>query len=93
MKSEKESNLSFINFIQTAEKDFTLYNQRLNSDFDKYKDKLKEETTTYKLKTKANSMVKETGNFDGEKMSKTKTPSKNKSLTTTPKSKTRGKKI
>lgn len=92
MKSEKESNLAFINFIQTAEKDFTLYSQRLTNDFNKYKDKLKEETTTYQLKTKANSMAKETDNYELEKLSKTKTAtlSKKKSITTTPKSSKQG---
>ncbi|CAI2367998.1 unnamed protein product [Moneuplotes crassus] len=90
MKNEQESDLSFINFIQTAEKDFIVYNQRINTDFDKYKDRLNEETYTYKLKTKANSMMKETANFDGGY--KRKSPKKNKSLKTTPKAKIAGKK-
>lgn len=60
LNSEKESTLGFMNFIQTAEKDFTLFCQRLNTDFAKYKDKLKDEVVTYKLKTKANLMAKET---------------------------------
>lgn len=60
VKSEKESTLAFMNFIQTAEKDFTLFSQRLNKDFGKYKDKLKDEAATYQLKTKANLMAKET---------------------------------
>ncbi|CAI2372472.1 unnamed protein product [Moneuplotes crassus] len=93
LKSEKESNLSFINFIQTAEKDFTLYNQRLNTDFEKYKENLKKETTTYKLKTKANSMVKETNNYEGDNMSKPKTPSKVKSFSNSTKSKSKRKKM
>lgn len=63
LKSEKESTLAFMNFIQTAEKDFTLFCQRLNKDFSKYKDKLKDEATTYELKTKANLMAKETDNI------------------------------
>ena len=60
LKSEKESTLAFMNFIQTAEKDFTLFSQRLNKDFTKYKEKLKDEAVTYELKTKANLMAKET---------------------------------
>jgi septal ring factor EnvC (AmiA/AmiB activator) len=66
VKSEKESTLAFMNFIQTAEKDFTLFCSRLNKDFSKYKDKLKDEASTYQLKTKANLMAKET---DGIKVS------------------------
>lgn len=94
LKSEKESNLAFINFIQTAEKDFTLYNQRLDLDFSKYKDKLKEETTTYQLKTKANSMAKETDTLEFEQLSKSKSKSciKNKSGSTTPRSSKKGRK-
>ena len=65
LKSEKESTLAFMNFIQTAEKDFTLFSQRLNKDFSKYKDKLKDEAQTYELKTKANFMAKE---IDGIKV-------------------------
>ena len=67
VKSEKDSTLAFMNFIQTAEKDFTLFCSRLNKDFGKYKDKLKDEATTYQLKTKANLMAKET---DGIKVRK-----------------------
>lgn len=52
-----------MNFIQTAEKDFTLFSQRLNKDFSKYKDKLKDEAVTYELKTKANLLAKETDNI------------------------------
>ena len=66
LKSEKESTLAFMNFIQTAEKDFTLFSQRLTKDFSKYKDKLKDEAQTYELKTKANFMAKE---IDGIKVS------------------------
>jgi hypothetical protein len=46
-----------MNFIQTAEKDFTLFTDRLSKDFTKYKEKLKDETVTYELKTKANFLV------------------------------------
>jgi septal ring factor EnvC (AmiA/AmiB activator) len=60
LKSEKDSTLAFMNFIQTAEKDFTLFCSRLNKDFSKYKEKLKDEASTYQLKTKANLMAKET---------------------------------
>ena len=63
LNSKKESTLAFMNFIQTAEKDFTLFCQRLNSDFSKYKDKVKDEVMTYKLKTKANLMAKEAGDI------------------------------
>jgi hypothetical protein len=66
IKSEKDSTLAFMNFIQTAEKDFTLYSQRLNKDFTKYKDQIKDETTTYQLKTKANLMAKETELTNGK---------------------------
>eukprot|EP00343_Euplotes_focardii_P001197 CAMPEP_0205804392 /NCGR_PEP_ID=MMETSP0205-20121125/7297_1 /ASSEMBLY_ACC=CAM_ASM_000278 /TAXON_ID=36767 /ORGANISM="Euplotes focardii, Strain TN1" /LENGTH=117 /DNA_ID=CAMNT_0053073927 /DNA_START=646 /DNA_END=1000 /DNA_ORIENTATION=- len=93
VKSEKESNLAFINFIQTAEKDFTLYCHRLNLDFNKYKDKLKEETTTYQLKTKANSVAKETNGSQLDNMSKSQSFSKKKSSTTTPKSNNRRKNL
>lgn len=61
LNSEKDSSLAFLNFIQTAEKDFSLFCNRLNTDFSKYQNKIKDEVNTYKLKTKANFMAKETG--------------------------------
>ena len=48
-----------MNFLDTAEKDFGLFSQRLNEDFFKYTGKLKDEAVTYELKTKASLIAKE----------------------------------
>lgn len=58
-KLKRDSRASYINFMKTAEKDFTLFNSRLSQDFGKYREKLKEEVNTYDLKSKANLIAKE----------------------------------
>ena len=51
-KPELNPNLAFQNFIQTAVKDFTLFENRLNEDFDKHFDKLKSSSTEFEIKPK-----------------------------------------
>lgn len=58
-KIKKQSRAGFINFINLAEKDFNLFNDRLGKDFTKYKNQVKDEAVNYDLKTKANLIAKE----------------------------------
>ena len=97
--SEKEATLGFMNFIQTAEKDFNLLCQRLNSDFSKYNDKVNDEAVTYQLKTQTNLMTKQkSGKKKTSKLRSGSLTPKSGSTTlrsgsTTPKSESKVKKI